>query len=171
MPKGGARPGAGRPKKPLAEKVLEGNPGGRPLTVLEFKAPALDVPAPPDYLDDLAAGEGSCPSATAIYESTVEWLKSTGCLHLIYPGHVEEYALLKSRWLSCEAKNRAGLLSAHPTTGSAIVSPYVRAGLDFLRAADTVWSRIWQVVTQNAEKSYSSTPHDDLMERLLSARR
>ena len=30
--RGGARPGAGRPKKALSEKIASGNPGGRALT-------------------------------------------------------------------------------------------------------------------------------------------
>ena len=125
MPKGGARPGSGRPKKPLAEKVLEGNPGKRELKVLEFAAPVLDLPSPPDYLADVAAGIGACPGASEIFEQTAAWLETTGCLALINPAHIEEYALLKARWLSCEAKNKAGLLSAHPTTGNAIPSPSV----------------------------------------------
>ena len=171
MPRGGARPGSGRPKKPLAEKVLAGNPGKRELKVLEFEAPVLDIPAPPDYLADVAAGIGSCPGAAEIFEQTAAWLESTGCLSLINPAHIEEYALLKSRWLSCEAKNKAGLLSPHPTTGNAIPSPYVRMGLDFLGAANVVWAKIWSVVAQNAERNYSATPHDDAMERLLVSRR
>ena len=36
MPRGGARTGAGRPKKALADKLLEGNPGKRGLTQLKF---------------------------------------------------------------------------------------------------------------------------------------
>ncbi|NLI59527.1 MAG: terminase, partial [Clostridium sp.] len=35
--RGGARIGAGAKKKALAEKIAEGNPGGRPLTVMEFQ--------------------------------------------------------------------------------------------------------------------------------------
>lgn len=31
-----ARIGAGAKKKPLADKIAEGNPGGRKLTVMEF---------------------------------------------------------------------------------------------------------------------------------------
>ena len=34
--RGGARLGAGAKKKPLADKISEGNPGGRKLTVMEF---------------------------------------------------------------------------------------------------------------------------------------
>jgi len=33
---GGTRIGAGNKKKPLADKILEGNPGKRKLTVVEF---------------------------------------------------------------------------------------------------------------------------------------
>ena len=32
--RGGARIGAGAKKKPLADKIAEGNPGGRKLTVM-----------------------------------------------------------------------------------------------------------------------------------------
>ena len=34
--RGGARPGAGRKPKGIAEKIANGNPGGRKLTVLDF---------------------------------------------------------------------------------------------------------------------------------------
>jgi len=33
----------GRPPKPLADKVLEGNPGKRKLTVVEFPGPAISM--------------------------------------------------------------------------------------------------------------------------------
>jgi len=171
MPHGGRRPGAGRPKKPLAEKILEGNPGKRELKVLEFKAPILDVPAPPDYLADIAAGEGSGLGAKEIFEQMTAWLEKTGCLPLICPAHIEEYALLKSRWLACEAKSKAGVLTKHPTNGNAIASPYVRIGLDYLSALNTAWGKIWVVVAQNSARSFSKTPHDDAMEKLLAARR
>ena len=36
MPSGGYRPGAGRPRKSLAVKVLEGNIDGRELAVVQF---------------------------------------------------------------------------------------------------------------------------------------
>ena len=33
--RGGARPGAGRPRKALADTIAEGNPGGRALTQIK----------------------------------------------------------------------------------------------------------------------------------------
>ena len=38
MGKRGPQPGSGgRPKKPLAEKIADGNPGKRALTVIDFE--------------------------------------------------------------------------------------------------------------------------------------
>ena len=34
--RGGARIGSGQKKKPLHDKLLEGNPGKRPLAVIDF---------------------------------------------------------------------------------------------------------------------------------------
>jgi len=171
MPTGSPRPTAGRPKKPLAEKVLAGNPSKRPLKILEFEAPALDMPAPPEFLRDLAAGVNSCPGAKEIFEQAAAWLETTGCLPLVYPAHIEEYAVLKARWLECESKNRAGLLARHPTTDQPIQSPYVKMGFDYIGAANAAWAKIWSVVAQNSERAYSATPNDDLMEKLLASRR
>ena len=41
--RGGARIGAGAKKKPLAERIAEGNPGKRKLTVIEFEDQAADL--------------------------------------------------------------------------------------------------------------------------------
>jgi len=69
MPRGGARIGAGRPKKPLNDKVLEGNPGKRELTKMQFPGEgdysnniqknsnnSKKIQKPPSYLD-IAAKE------------------------------------------------------------------------------------------------------------------
>lgn len=40
----GPKPGSGgRPKKPIADKIADGNPGKRPLTVIDFKDSAADL--------------------------------------------------------------------------------------------------------------------------------
>ena len=46
--RGGARPGAGRKKKALSEKIAEGNPGHRPLTMIDSSAmESVDMPGQP----------------------------------------------------------------------------------------------------------------------------
>ena len=41
--RGGARPGAGRKPKAITEKVADGNPGGRKLTVVDFGENAAEL--------------------------------------------------------------------------------------------------------------------------------
>ena len=175
MARGGSRTGAGRPKKPLSEKILEGNPGKRTLKIIDFpKGDALsDIPIPPDYLAEAAKGDGKWPSAEKIFTNVSAWLERTGCLSLISPEHISDYSLLKARWLECEAMNaKHGLLARHPITQQPIASPYVRMGIDYLKASDAAWSRIWTVVSQNSLKDLrSNSPNDDIMERLLSGRK
>ena len=49
--RGGKRPGAGRKKKALTEKVESGNPGGRTLNVLDIPdVSGVDMPKPHDFL-------------------------------------------------------------------------------------------------------------------------
>ena len=52
----GPKPGSGgRPKKAIADKIADGNPGKRPLTVIDFKDSAADLegqamPKPSEFL-------------------------------------------------------------------------------------------------------------------------
>lgn len=54
MARGGKRPSAGRPTKPLVDKILEGNPGKRPLKEIDFKGCDKEqaLPAPPEDLSE-----------------------------------------------------------------------------------------------------------------------
>lgn len=174
MARGGSRKNAGRPKKPLDEKLLEGNPGKRQLKVLAFPERAVEtlLPSPPEFLSDLAKGVGKCPNAETLFENVTAWLEKTGCVNLISPEHITEYSLLKARWLECEAMNaKHGLLAKHPASGQPIASPYVRIGMDYLKAADSAWTHIWSVVSQNSQKDYrANNPNEDAMEKLLRGR-
>ena len=73
MGKRGPKPGSGgRPKKPIAEKLTEGNLGKRPLTLIDFRDSAADLegqsmPKPPEYLS-ATQKDGSTLCAAEIYE-------------------------------------------------------------------------------------------------------
>ena len=162
MPRGGKRPGAGRPRKPLHEKLQDGNLGNRKIKVLEYEEDMdRDVYAAPDWLSD---------KGQKMFDTVVAWLELTGCLNLINPRDIEEYAKCRSRWLECEDKNNQhGLLAKHPTTGQPIPSPYVRMGLDYLKQSDAAWNKIFAVIRDNCEKDYRKIDADDIeLERLLS---
>ena len=78
-----------------------------------------------------------------------------------------------SRWIQCEeAISEFGFLAKHPTTGNAIASPYVAMSQSFMKQVNQVWFQIFQVVKENSSVGYGGpNPQDDMMERLLKARK
>ena len=172
---GGARTGAGRKKKPLADKILEGNPGKRKLTVLEFPdTPDLageDMPPARDYMS-ATQKDGRPLLAQEVYTVSWNWLNARGCAALIPAQMVEQYAMAVARWIQCEEYiTEYGFLAKHPTTKAAIQSPYVNMSQSFDKHANTIWYQIYQNVRENCATEYKgNAPHDDIMERLLSGR-
>jgi len=167
MPRGGARPGSGRKKKPLAEKLLEGNPGRRPIKTVQFDgvplAPELE---PPSFLS-LASKEtaDNFPTAGEIFAELASWLQTTGCLHLISPTLIEDFCLNRRAYFECEYMNkRLGRIAGGRR------SPYVDMAVQYAGLMRTAWDRIWSIISQNSEKSYNNNSSDgeDVMEKLLS---
>ena len=174
--RGGARAGAGAKKKPLADKIAEGNPGRRKLTVIDFQdtADLEGQPMPkPSAMLSATQKDGKTLVAAEVYEKTWAWLAERGCAALVSPQLLERYAMSVARWIQCgEAITEDGFLAKHPTTGNAIPSPYVSMSQSFSKQANNLWFQIYQVVRENCSTEYKgATPHDDMMERLLSARR
>lgn len=173
---GGARVGSGQKKKPLSDKLLDGNPGKRKLTVMEFSETAdlsgQEMPPPRAFL---AAQQknGKELLAAEVYRATWSWLHERGCASLVPPQILEQYAMAISRWIQCEeCITEYGFLAKHPTTGNAIPSPYVAMSQSFGKQANNLWFQIYQVVRENCATDFKGgTPHDDMMERLLGARR
>lgn len=174
--RGGPRVGAGQKKKPLADKILESNPGRRKLTVMEFTdttdLEGQTMPPPREYLG-AAQKNGKRTLAVEIYEKTWQWLYDRRCAHLIPAQMLEQYAMSVSRWIQCEeCITEFGFLAKHPTTGNAIPSPYVSMSQSFMKQANNIWYQIYQVVRENCATEFSgTTPHDDVMEKLLTARK
>lgn len=174
--RGGARIGAGAKKKPLADKIVEGNPGGRKLTVMEFSDTAdlqgQTMPAPNKMLDAVQK-DGKTLVAGEIYRSAWSWLNKRGCAALVSPQLLERYAMSAARWIQCEeAVTEYGFLAKHPTTGNAIQSPYVAIGQNYMSQTNRLWYEIFQIVKENCAGEYSgASPQNDVMERLLTARK
>lgn len=94
-----------RRKKALLDKLVDGNPGKRKLTIMEFSDTAdLRVEKMPQPRDFLAANQknGREFLAVDIYERTWEWLHERGCSHLIPVQILEQYAMAISHWIQCE---------------------------------------------------------------------
>lgn len=167
---GGKRPGAGRKPKPLAEKLLDGNPGKRRPVVMNLPEDNIAPKECPEYLSEFAFLDIEM-SVEEIYEQTVKWLEGTGCLHLINPAFITEYALLKNRWMECEfmVGQHPVLTNAGSGTGIA-VNPMADIGLKYLKSANEVWGKIWEIVAQNSASYFGDDPNQDIMAVLIKSK-
>ena len=174
--RGGARVGAGAKKKSLAEKLANGNPGGRGLTIIDFEVKddleGQPMPKPAQWLS-AKQRDGKNLGAKKIYKQTWEWLRERGCAALVSPQLLERYSVSMARLMQCEeAVSEFGFLAKHPTTGKAIQSPYVAIAQNYQGQVNRLWAEIFQIVKENCTGEYSgANPQDDVMERLLNARR
>ena len=174
--RGGARIGSGQKKKALADKILDGNPGNRKLTIMDVtdmtELTGESMPKPRGYLT-AKQKDGSTTLAAEIFNNTWQWLKERGCAQLVTTQLIEQYAQSVARWIQCEqAISEFGFLAKHPTTGNAIPSPYVSMSQNFMKQAIIICLQIYQVVRENCTTEYRGvTPQDDAMEKLLNARR
>ena len=173
--RGGARPGAVRKPKGIAEKIANGNPGGRKLTVLDFgdgisNLEGCDMPPVKEYLK-AKQKDGRTTCAEDIFKETWEWLHERNCDKLVPTQQIEAYAMSVARWIQCEeAVSEFGFLAKKPT-GTVTSSPYVTMSREYMKQANTAWYQIYQVVKENCSVEFSGpTPQDDVMERLLRAR-
>lgn len=65
-----------------------------------------------------------------------------------------------------------GFLSKHPTTQKPIPSPFINIGINYMNQAVRHWNEIFQIVKENCSTDYGGPdPQDDVMERLLMARK
>ncbi len=172
---GGARIGAGQKKKALADKIVEGNPASAKSQSWSFRIRPASKGGHAAAREYLAARQKNGKELLAVeaYERTWTWLNERGCTHLIPAQILEQYAMAISRWIQCEeCITEYGFLAKHPTTGNAIPSPYVSMSQSFSKQANNLWYQIYQVVRENCSTEYKgATPHDDMMEKLLTARR
>ena len=86
---------------------------------------------------------------------------------------INQYAMSVARQIQCEqCISEFGFLAKHPTTGNAIASPYVSMLQQFTKQVNQSWYQIYQIVRENCSVEYKgATPQDDVMERLLRARK
>ena len=159
MPSGGFRPNAGRPKKSVTERILDGNPGKRPIEILQFDGDDELPKDPPSWLTK---------KGKEIYKSLIEWLTKIGCTKGILPYNLEEYAHCKSRWLESEEAISAHGFLVKDNNGKPIPNPYVAMAQQYLKMTNDVWAKIYQVVRETKLTELdSASPNDDIMESLL----
>ena len=137
--RGGARIGAGRPRKNENH---------------EFQ-----IPNPKEYLAaEQYKGKNRQPCgqtcAAQVYQDTFDFLTGCDCAEYVNPQLVENFAQMTARHVQAEQEiSRTGLVAGHPTTGEPIISPLVRVSLEYLKAAQAAWYQIQAVVNEHAADS------------------
>ena len=97
--RGGARPGAGRPRKALTEKIAEGKTAEVMMQPAEIDS--VDVPPVREFMQELQR-DGTKLLADEVYTETYQWLKERSCEKIVSRQLVEQYAMSISRWIHCE---------------------------------------------------------------------
>lgn len=171
--RGGRRIGAGRKKKAVMEKAKEGNPGGRKLSILDIpEMEGTEMPQPHEFLSSTQK-DGTQLQAKDIFTETWQWLQTIGVSAKVPVPLIERYAMSSARWIQCEeVTSKLGFLSRHPTTGKPIPSPFINIGINYMNQAVRLWNEIFQIVKENCTTEFDgAAPQNDLMERLLVARK
>lgn len=78
--RGGARAGAGRPRKSLAERVAEGKSAEVMMQPAEIES--ADVPPVREFMQELQR-DGTKLMADEVYTETYQWLKERSCEKIV----------------------------------------------------------------------------------------
>lgn len=166
--RGGARIGAGKKKKPLADKIIEGKTSNCEVLSTPTNLSNSEMPPPKKYLV-AKQKDGTKFYAKQIYKETWQWLKDRGCENFVMPQLIENYAEVTARYIYCEEMlNKHSMLGAHPTTGEAMANPFFRMSMECLKYSNSLFYQIFQIVKENCSTGYDgANPQNDLMENLL----
>ena len=163
--RGGARVGAGKKRKSLEEKILEGR--AESDTKSSETSTVKKIKPPKKYLI-AEQKDGGKLYAKQIYRETWDWITAHGCAEFVPKQLVENYAQVTARHIQCEEfLSTYGLTAKHPTTSEPISSPYAKMSLDYMKQSQQAWYQIYALVRDNATKGIVGNSSDDTMESLL----
>ena len=166
------RIGAGRKRKSLNEKIVEGK-AEKSTSTIENK-PAESSNQIPPLKDFMTAKQknGEDLQTAEIYAELWNWLVERGCEKLIDNQLLEQYVMSVARWRQCEDYiSRLGLIGEHPTTGGEMISVYVKMAQDYQKQINQLRYQIYSIVKENSSMECSMTTHADGMEMLFRAKR
>jgi hypothetical protein len=145
MPSGGYRPGAGRPRKNIFDKKVEGTPvkSSKPPAVKPKKVFSKNVMT--DYFS-MAMKECSSevPSADILRAEIEDYIEARGCSGLVAPQTITDYIINRQGYLACECMNR----KVGRMTKDLKLSPYVTAAQGYNKAMRDDFNIIAQVINK-----------------------
>ena len=187
MPSGGARAGAGRPRKSLSSRIDEGI--GK---VKHSKPKVLDYPPKnqnniqnpdkknqkskldniPTFLQMASKESGDdLPSALDIYKQTLAWIVDAGCERFVTKQLVEDFAFTRRSYLEAEFMAKKLGRVFKDNNGVVRPSPYVKHSLEYAKVMTSLYREIQSIITQNSTKDYDGkTSQDNEFLRLLMER-
>ena len=149
MPSGGYRPGAGRPRKNIDDKKLEGkaisNSG-----VTQVKPPPKMVYSKNVMADYFSMAMKECekevPSAEVLRTEIEDYIAAQGCGGFVAPQTITDYVLNRQGFLACECMNR----KIGRMTKDLKLSPYVTAGQSYYKAMRDDFNLIMQIINRHS---------------------
>ena len=107
----------GRKPKPTKLKIVDGNPGRRPLNEAEpDPEKEIECPSPPKHLGEVAKAE---------WNRMAPELHSIGLLTKIDMAALEAYCTAYARWLEAESEIKESGMIVHAPSGYPIQTPYL----------------------------------------------
>jgi len=144
MPSGGYRPGAGRPRKNIDDKKLE----GKPVNLATPKPPPKKVCTKNVMADYFSMAMKECekevPSADVLRTEIEDYIAARGCEGYVAPQTITDYVLNRQGFLACECMNR----KIGRMTKDLKLSPYVTAAQGYNKAMRDDFNLIMQIINR-----------------------
>jgi hypothetical protein len=159
----------------LAEKLAAGNPGHRPLKKMEFTGEPEANPAADSKLTATAhygIMDRNLPgllSVTDIHRETVKFLEATGCLHLIFPGLIEEYVLAKYFLQTATYELAKTATVGYNDKHELGITGFAEAMLKMQKNVIATWNPIWDIVARNSERLVAN-PEQEMLAIIMAGR-
>jgi hypothetical protein len=145
MPSGGYRPGAGRHRKKIDDKKLEGK-AVKPLTPKPAPKKVYSKNVMADYFSmAMKECEKEVPSADELRAELKDYIAAQGCEGFIAPQTITDYVLNRQGFLACECMNR----KIGRMTKDLKLSPYVTAGQGYNKSMRDDFNLIMQIINKH----------------------
>jgi hypothetical protein len=122
------------------------------------------VPPPDDLPDFMTAKQrmGGDLDAANIYADTLAWLEERGCAGAVTQEMLIAYAMEYARWIQIQRIiNETGFMAKHPTTDNPILSPFLKAAQEHMKAVNLTWYPIFQAVQAANAARYGAVDEGD----------
>jgi hypothetical protein len=172
---GGARIGAGRPRRDLNAALENAVHKSKIKTIKKPQnADTEAVPTVPECRSFLTDEQktGVELGAKDYYEELWEWLAERKCEHLFQTSYLQNYAMQQARYVQLERMiSRVGFVAKNDK-GTLVINPIEKAVQERLRIVNQMYFVIESAVKANSTEPYGGLPgFEDPMEALLKSQK